>query len=163
MRVAEHIGTVVALLLAFFAVPGWMGGVDVGALATGDADLVSSATVIQDAPSGTFTIFVNRDYHTDEEVLLLWRDFLAGKDVPLIMEDVSCVAVEGDVAGIDMANSLASRLPANQMKVRVENGTLAISKSEAGRFDILVLSDDAADRLDVQKLESLPNVEVVHR
>ena len=163
MRVAGHIGTVVALLLAFFAVPAWLGGVNVAALAAGGTDLVSSATVIQEAPSGTFTIFVNRDYHTDESVLALWRDFLAGRDVPLIMEDVSCVAVEGDAAGIDMANSLASRLPANQMKVRVENGVLALSKAEAGRFDMLVMSDEAAARFDAQALDRMSNGEGVRR
>ena len=163
MRVASHIACVVALLAAFLGLPAWQGGVDVLALMSGGPDLVSSATTIQAAPDGHFVIFVNTALHTDVEVLSLWQDFLAGKDVPLIMEDVTCVTARGDVAGIEMADSLASRLPANQMKVRTEDGVLAISKAEVGRFDIMVLSEDAAASLDTSALEADPLVEVVRR
>jgi hypothetical protein len=62
-----------------------------------------------------------------------------------------------------MAQRLASRLPANQMKVRAEDGILMVSKAEVGRFDIMVLSDETAAALDVTELASDPNVEVVHR
>jgi len=162
MRVFAHIATVVALLLAFVGLPAWLGGVNVSALLPG-VDAVSAATAIQDAPSGSYTILINRDLHTNDEVLGHWLDFLAGKDVPLIMEDVSCVALEGDVAGIEMANSLASRLPANQMKVRVENGVLVLSKAEVGRFDIMVMSDETAEAFGASTTYDLPFVEVVHR
>lgn len=163
MRIVAHIACVVALLAVFLGVPVWLGSVDVTALFSGDVDLVSSATTIQDAPSGTYTIYLNRNLHEDDEVRALWLDFLAGKDVPLIMEDASCVAVAGDASGVEMANSLASRLPANQMKVRTEDGVLALSKAEAGRFDMLVMSDEAAASLGASTLEDLDFVEVVHR
>ena len=163
MRVFGHIACICALVLAFFGVPCWLGGVNLTALVSGSTDLVSSATAIQEAPSGHYTIFVNKNLHTDEEVLGLWKDFFAGKDVPLIMEDVTCVTANGDTAGIEMAQSLASRLPANQMKVRTEDGTLAISKAEVGRFDIMVLSSETAASLDTTSLERDSNVEVVYR
>ena len=163
MRTLEHLLTVLALVAAFLVAPAVMGGVNVTALAMGGPDLVSSATTIQAAPSGAFTLFVNRARHTDEEVLGHWLDFLAGRDVPLIMEDVSCVALAGDASGIELAESLASRLPANQMKVRVEDGTLAVSKAEVGRFDILVMSDEAGQAYGAASLADLPFVEVVHR
>lgn len=163
MRALSHIACIGALLLAFFGVPCWLGGVNVAALLPGAADLVSSATTIQEAPSGHYTIFVNTDLHTDAEVLELWKHFLAGEDVPLIMEDVTCVTATGDAAGIEMAQSLASRLPANQMRVYTEDGVLVMSKAEVGRFDIMVLSDEMAKSLDTSKLEANPRVEVVHR
>lgn len=163
MHIGAHIVTVVALLVAFVAVPAWRAGVDVGALLSGTSDLVSSATTIQEAPSGTYTILINHDRHTDDETYAHWLDFLAGNDVPLIMEDVSCVAFAGDAPGIEMANSLASRLPANQMRVRVEDGTLALSKAEVGRFDIIVISDEAAQRYGASTLANKPFVGVVHR
>lgn len=163
MRAFSHIACIGTLLLAFFCVPCWLGKVNVAALLPGSTDLVSSATAIQEAPSGHYTIFINTDLHTDAEVLELWKSFLAGEDVPLIMEDVTCVTAAGDAAGIEMATSLASRLPANQMKVYTEDGTLVMSKAEVGRFDIMVLSDEKAKSLDVQQLEANPRVEVVRR
>ena len=163
MRAFGHIACICALLFAFFGVPCWLGGVSPAALMPGGADLVSSATTIQAAPSGHYTILVNTRLHTNAEVLELWKDFLAGKDVPLIMEDVTCVTAAGDAAGIQMATSLASRLPANQMKVRTEDGTLAMSKAEAGRFDIMVLSNEMAQSLDTSALEADAQVEVVRR
>ncbi len=163
MRVLAHIGIVVALLVAFLVVPAWRVGINAQALFLGDNDLVSSATTIQEAPSGTYTILINHDRHPDDEAYAYWLEFLAGNDVPLIMEDVTCVALAGDSAGIEMANSLASRLPANQMKVRIEDGTLALSKAEVGRFDIIVMSDEAAISLDASTVASKPFVGVVHR
>ena len=158
-----HIVTIVGLLAACVGVPAWLAGVDVVALAQGGTDLVSSATTIQDAPSGSFYVFLNRDLHTDQEVLGYWVDFFEGKDVPLIMEDVSCVTLAGDSAGLEMAQSLASRLPANQMKIRTEDATLALSKAEVGRFDVLVVSDEAAAQANVDALLADERVEVIHR
>ena len=163
MRVLGHIVTIAALFGAFLVVPARLGGVNVAALMGGATNRTSSATQIQDAPLGTYTIFVNRRLHKDKQALDYLLDFLAGEDVPLIMEDVSCVVATSDVAGLEMAQSLASRLPANQMKVRAEDGILMVSKAEVGRFDIMVLSDETAAALDVTELASDPNVEVVHR
>ena len=135
----------------------------IAAYAQGQVDTVSGATTIQDEPSGHFTVLINSDLHTDAEVLGNWETFLAGDPAPLIMEDVACMAIEGDAAGIELAEQLQSRLPANQMKVYIEQGVLAVSKAEAGHFDILVMSDEMAESLGAQTLYDLPFVDVIHR
>jgi len=162
VRIVLHIVTVVGALVASLLMGGFVAGVDYNTLFK-PVDLVTSATEMIDAPSGDFDIFINRRIHTDPEVLGHWVEFFKGNDVPLIMEDVSCTVSTGDMAGLEMAESLASRLPANQMKIRVENGTIAISKAEYGRFDVIVLSAETADALDVSKLSQDEYVEVVLR
>lgn len=160
-KALAHSATIVALLLAFFVAP-VMRHVDVVGLLSG-VDLTSSATTIQAAPSGRFLILINRDLHPDDEVLNTWVDFFEGKDVPLIWEDISCVALEGDLAGIDMAGSLQSRLPENQMSLRTEQAALALSKAEHGRFDVLVMSEEVAEAQGAESVTLLPNVVVVTR
>ncbi|MDO4536987.1 MAG: hypothetical protein Q4B54_02415 [Coriobacteriales bacterium] len=162
-RALAHIATIAVLLAVFVGVPVALGWVNLSALVSGQTDLVSSATTLQAAPDGGFTIFINGERHPDKEVLGYWKDFLAGKDVPLIMEDVSCVVCKDDIAGLEMAESLASRLPANQMKIHTEDGTLTLSKAETGRFDILVMSNEKAKSYDVSRLLSMSDVEVVYR
>ena len=165
MRVFAHIATIVVLL-------GVLGGIPLAVygnipkilgVATGQTDTVSAATTIQEAPSGHFTIVINRDLHTDKKVLGDWETFLSGKDAPLIMEDVSCVAMNGDSAGIEMAGQLQSRLPENQMKLQIVDPVLALSKAENGIFDILVMSDEMALAFGASSLEALPFADVIHR
>lgn len=163
MRIGAHIVTVAALLVAFLVVPAWWAGAGADVLLAGDKDLVVSQTTTQEAPSGSFTILINHDRHKDDEAYARWLDFLAGGDVPLIMEDASCFACYGDTAGIEMACSLAARLPAGQMKVRTEDGALVLSKAEVGRFDIIVMSDEVAKSLDASTVADRPFVGVVHR
>lgn len=165
MRVFAHIATIIILMGVLLGIPlGLFGNMaKITAYAQGQVDAVSGATAILDEPSGHFTVLINSNLHTDAEVLGDWETFLAGKDAPLIMEDVSCVAAEGDAAGIELAAQLQSRLPANQMKVAVEQGVLVVSKVEAGRFDIVVMSDEVAANLGAQTLYSLPFVDVIHR
>ena len=62
-----------------------------------------------------------------------------------------------------MAESLQSRLPENQMKVRIVDGVLALSKAEAGLFDVIVTSDEMAKALTADTVAASRNVEVVHR
>lgn len=162
MKAFAHIATVLVALALLVGVP-VASRVDIGALAAGGVDTVSSSTQIQAAPSGTFTVLINRDLHPKKDVLEKWVDFFSGRDVPVIMEDVSCVAIQGDAAGIEMAQSLQSRLPENQMKLRLEGGQFAVSKAFDGRFDVLVMSDEVAMAYDAEQLYSLPNIEVVHR
>lgn len=162
MRVVWHIVVVVALLGAFVALP-FFSSVNVKALESGDFNAVSSATAAVDAPDGHYTILINADRHTDKEVLADWMAFFSGEDVPLIMEDISCVAIESDPAGIEMAKSLQSRLPENRMTLRLENGVLALSKAEVGKFDTMVMSDDVADLFEATTLNDNPNVVVIHR
>ena len=164
MELLKHVITfaIAAAVLVFAPVAAFADFNALGAKVSG-VDAVSAATAIQDAPSGRYTVFINRDKHPDEKVLGDWVAFFSGKDVPLIMEDVDCVAFEGDVAGIEMAESLQSRLPENQMKVRVVDGVLALSKAEAGLFDVIVTSDEMAKALTADTVAASRNVEVVHR
>lgn len=162
MRVLAHIATVVALLLAFVGYPAWQGHVNVAALMPGAKD-EGVATNIHDAPPGAYVILVNRDLHADAAALDRWLDFFADKGEPPVEGDVSCVVLEGDSAGSEMAAYLASRLPAEHMKVRVDNGVLALSKAEVGRFDVMVMSDAAADAFGASTTYDLPFVEVIYR
>lgn len=162
MKVVAHIVTVVVALGLLLGVPAWR-SVDFGALLAGGVDALSSATTIQDAPSGKYTILINRARHTDEETLAEWETFFSGGAVGLIMEDVDCTALASDAAGLEMATSLQSRLPENQMKLHVEEPVLALSKAENGLFDILVMSDEAAAQYDSSALEAASDVAVVHR
>ena len=46
-----------------------------------------------------------------------------------------------------MADSFRSRLPENQMRIDEEDGALLLSRADAGLFDILILSREAAELL----------------
>ena len=166
MRAFSHIACAVALVFAFLVCPAlaWADLSAITARLTGNAaDVVSSATQIQAAPDGRFYVYINRELHTDEENLALWIDFFEGRDVPLIWEDISAVAVEGDAAGIELAESLQSRLPEHQMTLRLEDGALALSKAEAGRFDVLIVSEEAAEAYGAANLTESSDVVVVER
>lgn len=163
MRAILHIATI-ALSLALFLGAPLLLHVDMASLFSVGTDLVSSATTIQAAPDGKFYILINADRHPDKDVLADWVTFFEDKEAaPLIMEDVSCVVPEGDAAGLDMATSLQSRLAENQMRLRIEDGTLAMSKAEAGLFDVMVLSEGAYEAFGAEGIAGRPNVEVVVR
>ena len=51
-----------------------------------------------------------------------------------------------DAAALEMARSLQSRLSVHQMTVRQEDATLLLSKADHGRFQVLLMSREAADR-----------------
>lgn len=152
MRAFAHIATVIAALALSVGVP-IARHVDVAALLGNQTDLVSSATTIQAAPDGKFYILINGDRHPNKDVLADWVTFFEDKEAaPLIMEDISCVVCEGDAAGFDMATSLQSRLAENQMKLRTEQGILAVSKADAGLFDVMVLSEVAFENYGAQSI-----------
>ena len=164
MKLFEHAITIALAAAVLLFVPA-AAFADFDALSAklSGVDTVSAATAIQDAPSGRYTVLINRDKHQNEKVLGDWVTFFSGKDAPLIMEDIDCMAMVGDVAGIEMAKSLQSRLPENQMKVRVVDGVLALSKAEAGLFDVIVMSDEMARALTADTVAASRSVEVVHR
>ena len=111
-----------------------------------EADAVSSASLILDAPSGEFQILINRALHTDPEALDEWVRFFGGdEDAGIVFEDISCSTAIGDAGALELAKSLQSRLPENQMQIRTEDPTLLLSRAEAGRFDILIVSQEYAD------------------
>ena len=162
MKAILHIVTIGALGMLLLAVP-LLANVYVDALVTGWVDVVSEATEIQETPDTGYTVFINADLHPDAKVLADWETFFSGEDAPLIMEDISCRVIEGDEIGMDVAWSLQSRLPANRMRIRAEEGVLAFSKAEAGWFDVMVVSDECAEMYCAFTLEDNENIVVVHR
>ena len=158
-----HVAAIALFALVSLGLPAALGGVNVFALPSVGSDLISSATTIVESPSGHYTVLINRDLHTNAEVLGHWRDFFEGKDVPLIMEDVHCFVLDGDTSGIGMATSYSSRLPANQMKLRVQDPVLVLSKVQAGVFDMLVASDEYLEAFGGLEGVDLQRTEVVHR
>lgn len=164
MKALAHFITIAVAAAVLVGVPfaAFANAQAIAASASG-VDLVSSATTIQEAPSGHYTIMINRAKHVDSKVLGDWVTFFSGEDAPLIMEDISCVVIAEDPAGIEMAESLQSRLPANQMTVRVEGATMALSKADAGLFDVIVMSDEVAQAYGADSIVSSQDVEVINR
>lgn len=143
MRILRHILTVAAASLVIFGIP---------ALATGypqrvisGADAISSATVIIDQPSGAYVVMINRALHPKEENLETWKTFFRGEEIDFLFEDISCTVADTDSAGLDLAQSFQSRLPENQMTVRLEDVTLMMSKAKYGRYDVILLSKEFYD------------------
>lgn len=117
---------------------------DIPALIRGEADTVSSASMeIPDQPSGNFVVLVNKSRHPD--TLEEWTSFFTEKEVGVIMEDISCLVVKGDVTGNELAGRYQARLAENQMSVRSEDGTLLVSRAENALFDVIILSEEMAD------------------
>ena len=110
-------------------------------------DAVSGATLELPAqPSGEFYVILNTARHAD--TLGDWRLFFPDdEDFSVIFEDIRCLAAKGDAAGVQMAERFQAQLPENQMRLRTEDPTLLISKVEAGRVDVAVLSRDMAEAL----------------
>lgn len=118
-----------------------------------DPDALSSASVILDQPSGNYVIFINEAVHPNKENLETWKKFFKGEEISFLFEDITCYIATGDGPGLMMAQSYQSRLPANQMILKMEDGTLMISKAEHGIFDIMILSKEMADNLHVETLD----------
>ncbi len=110
-----------------------------------DVDAVSSASVILDAPTGEYVVLINRNLHANADKLNQWITFFQGGDPGVIFEDISCAVADSDAGGIDMALSLQSRLPENQMRIQKENGTLLLSRADFGKFDVILCSREYAD------------------
>ena len=133
------------------------------ALITGESiDAISSATSIIDAPSGEYVIVLNSSAHPDKEKLSVWADFFSGKEISIIFEDISCQVIRGDEGGLEMAKSLQSRLPENQMTLTVTDGTLLMSKAEAGRYDSILMSAEYADSFGADTLYDKSGNMVIH-
>ena len=154
MKALEHIVIVaVALVLclglpAFLYLPG-----------SGGVDAVSGASLeAPDQPSGEFVVIVNRDRHT---ALREWADFFSEREVGVIMEDISCVTAAGDASGEQLARRYQARLAENQMRLRSENGVLAVSKAEKGLYDVLILSKEAAEAYDYSTVYARPEALVL--
>lgn len=155
-RVTEHILVIGLAIFFLLFVPG-MSFTDARALLSGSVDAVSGASVeVPDQPSGTFVILIRNDRHplSMED----WTNFFQEKEVGVIMEDLSCLVDRGDPLGQEAANRYQLRLAENQMTVRQENGTLLVSKAEAGLFDVIILSREMADYYDYSRAAARPDV-----
>ena len=150
-RVLGHRIADILLVLLIFSIPLHRAGFP-AKLFTNRVDAVTSASVILEKPSGEYIVVINQSFHPDKEKLYAWRDFFEGREIPVIFEDISCVVGASDSTGYEMARSFQSRLPENQMGIRTENPALMLSKADYGRFDVLLLSKEAANAYDFSEL-----------
>ena len=105
-------------------------------------DAVSSASVVA-APSGEFVILLNLDALTEEA---FWTDFFGGREVDFCFEDITCMVGANDIAALQMAQSLQSRLSERQFTIRQEDMTLMLSKADHGKFQVMILSKELAEQ-----------------
>ena len=139
-----------ALIICLLAAGGYMN-------LDGDSpDAVSSATaqtVSAGDMEGKWVVLINRRLHDQADTTADWQKFFTFSDnVPLIMEDIICKVAEGDASGLETAKKYQARLPENQMKIVQEAGAMLVSKAELMRFDVIILSESAADSYSAQTL-----------
>ena len=65
---------------------------------------------------------------------------------------------KGDEQGETMAESFMSHLPENQMKVYIKDATMMLSKAEAKRFDIIIMSKEYYDMYGAKTLEGIDGI-----
>ena len=114
-----------------------------GAYLSGAEDAVSSASLVLEEPSGEYLIFLNKERH--QKNLELWEQFFRGEDIGIVFEDLICTVPSGDLGALEMARSLASRLPENQLRVVSEDGVLLFSKADLGRYDVICVSKELGE------------------
>ena len=129
---------------------------------TGGADAVSGASETVAAPSGNYTVLINRDRHKSESDMAAWREYFSGGEFSIIFDDISCVTLEGDESAYTMGLSFMSRLPENQMKLKSGEAVTVLSKADYGRFDMLLLSDEAAESFGISAITDRVSTEVIH-
>ena len=157
MRWVRHAAVVLALLFVTLGLPAFF-TVDFSTLLSQEPDAVTSASLeLPDQPSGEFLVLLNGSCHPD--TLSQWRLFFAGEDAGVIMSDISCKVIAGDAAALQLARRYQARLPEHQMELKQENGLLLVSQAEAEKFDLLVLSKEAAQGYGLAELP--PEVETV--
>jgi len=144
MKRWTHIGAVTLALFVTLGIPA-LAYVDFPAL-SGVVDAVSRASMdLPEQPSGNFVILLNRTRHsgTAED----WATFFSGGETDVIMDDVACLAAQGDATGVQLAERFRSRLAENQMTVRTINPTLLASRADAGVYDVAIVSEEMAEAL----------------
>ncbi len=144
MVVIRHVITVVLTIALLVGAPVISSGYPARLIS--GADTISSATVIVEAPSGGYAVIINKDRHADPDKLKQWETFFSGGEIDYIFEDLSCMVASSDENGLEIAKSLQSRLPENQMSLRVVDSSLLFSKVFYGVFDVVVISDEALIR-----------------
>ena len=162
MKRVLHGLVLLAIVLALFAAPyrAFIGPIRLGSLFGGGVDAVSSASVILDAPSGSYVVLLNEARHQRYDTSDQWERFFKGESL-VIMDDVVCGVMEADAGGRQMADSYRSRLPENQMKVRAEDALMLLSRAQAGGFDVIVMSREFADAYRADTVCGLEGVRVI--
>ncbi len=163
-KIILHILICLAAVCLILGIPFWaLGGFHL--LFSSQNDAVTSASMLLSNPNqvdGSFVVLINRDARKDEKTLALWADFFTGRDDPLIMEDITVMIADNDTNAISLGENLQARLPENQMKIKKTNGLMMLSMAQAGRFDIVLLSDAAAEAFTASTVYDMENVEVLH-
>jgi hypothetical protein len=119
----------------------------------GTVDTVSSASVIIDQPSGEYIVLINQAEHTNQDNLNTWVQFFSGEEISYLFEDLACSVASGDPGALTMAQSFQSRLPEKQMSVQTEDATLLLSRADCGKYDIIILSREFAERYDLTTVD----------
>lgn len=151
-----------ALMLLCAAVIGVLAAT--GDITFGSVDAVSKATgeiISRDEVDGSFTVLINKNLHQDTETLTEWEKFFRGEPYGFIFEDITCYVSSSDPAGLEMAQGLQSRLPANQMEIKVITAPMLADKARHGVFDVTVLSDATIGQLEAEDLLTMPNIDVL--
>lgn len=144
MKIFRHVIVILAALFVTLGLPALYYHHAGTLFPSAGSDTVTGASlVLPDQPSGQFIILVDREKHPD--TLSVWSDFFSDRPTDVIMEDLSCMTVQGDVTGIQLAQRYQARLAENQMSIRTENPVLVASRAENGLFDVIILSQEAAD------------------
>ena len=154
---------IIALVIVCAAVVGILTAT--GHLSFGSVDAVSKATgeiISRDEVDGTFTVLINKELHKDAETLTEWEKFFRGEPYGFIFEDIICYVSSSDPAGFEMAQGLRSRLPENQMELKVITAPMIADKLRHGVFDTAVFSDNTIKQLGMEDVLDLPNVDVLH-
>lgn len=159
LRIVKHIAVCLAVVLLLAVVPFALAGGF--AKISGEPDAVSSASVVIEKPSGSYTVLINRDRHKSESDLAAWHKFFSGGEFEIIFDDIECVTLGGDTGALTLAQSFMSRLPENQMKVTSGDAVLTLSKAENGRFDMMIVSAEAAEKYGIADIYDGKNVDVI--
>lgn len=158
-RLVRHIAVCLAGIALLIVMPFALAGGF--AVFVGSTDAVSSASVVIDKPSGSYTVLINRDRHKSESDLAAWHEFFSGGEFEIIFDDIECVTLQGDTGALTLAQSFMSRLPENQMKVTTGDAVLTLSKAENGRFDMMIVSAEAAEKYRIEDIYDGKNVDVI--
>ena len=146
MKRLAHLCAVLAALFVTLGIPALAYGVPGLLVGANAPDAVSRASMeLPEQPSGNFVILLNTDKHPGTAAD--WATFFSGGETDVIMDDVACMAAEGDATGVQLAERFQARLAENQMTVRQVNGTLLASRADAGVFDVVIVSEEMADML----------------
>ena len=148
-----HIAIVAAGIFVLLGVP-FMNTAYFAELMRGQTDAVTSPSVILPEPSGSYVVMINKALHKDEAKLAEWEKFFRGEEVGVIFEDISCSCVSIDSSAVEMATSLMTRLPENQMKGQTEDPTMVLSRADHGKYDVILLSKEIADMFHAETAEN---------